>query len=122
MRIAVLIIGLCLTGIVGLQSCTVTLGDHLARNGSGGGGGGAVGLLIAFLFVLGSAFALGLPRISAALFLVAGLLGISVGSTTDFHDLRVWGGVALALAIMAYFGSRELRRRNRSLTDGTAAR
>ena len=120
MRIAVLIIGLCLTGIVGLQSCTVLLGNHLARD-QAAAQGGAVGMFVAFLFVLGSAFALGLPRLSAALFALAGLFGVTAGNTTGFHDLRIWGFVALALAVMAYFGSRELRRRKQGVTKETTA-
>lgn len=110
MRIAVLIIGLCLSLVVALQSCAVSVGGGMAKD-QAISGGGAVGVLVALLFLLGSAFALGLPRASMAMFLIAAPLGIGVGSSSGFHDLRIWGFVALALAAMAYVGVREQRRR-----------
>lgn len=110
MRIAVLIIGLCLSLAVGLQSCAVSLGGGMAKD-QAISAGGAVGVLVALLYLLGSAFALGLPRASVAMFLLAAPLGIGVGSSSGFHDLRIWGFVALALAAMAYLGVREQRRR-----------
>ncbi|MCJ2100026.1 hypothetical protein [Methylobacterium sp. E-046] len=108
MRIAVLIIGLCLSLAVGLQSCAVSLGGGMAKDQTISAGG-ALGVLVALLYLLGSAFALGLPRASVAMFLIAAPLGIGVGSSSGFHDLRIWGFVALALAAMAYLGVREQR-------------
>ncbi|MDR7039195.1 hypothetical protein J2X36_003968 [Methylobacterium sp. BE186] len=105
-----LIIGLCLTMIVGLQSCAIAVGGRMAAD-KATSGGGAVGVLVAFLFILGSAFALGLPRLSAGIFLLAGVLGLITGSTTVFKDMNIWGGIALILSVMAYLGSRELRRK-----------
>ncbi len=109
MRIAVLVISLCFALIVGLQSCAVYVGSSLAKD-QALSGGGAVGLLLAFLFLLGSAFAIGLPRISMTVFTLAALLGFGVGSTTKFSDMLIWGTISLVLAIMSYFGSRELRK------------
>ena len=120
MRLAVLIITLCLTGIVGLQSCTIVAGGSLLKD-QGTANGGAVGMLIAFLFVLGAAFVMGLPRISMALFALAGALGLGVGTTSEFKDLTIWGGLSLVLAVMSWFGSRELRRKKGSAQTGTAS-
>jgi hypothetical protein len=111
MRIAVLIIALCLTMLVGLQSCTMFVGGGLAEN-QGASEGGAVGLLIAFLFVLGAAFALALPKLSMVCFAFAAAFGLMVGLSSDaFPDMTFWGIVAGVLAVMSYFGSRELRRK-----------
>ena len=110
MRIAVLIIGLCLTMLVGLQSCAVSLGGDVSDR-TDLSEGGAVGILIAFLFVLGSAFSLALPKVSTGLFGLAALLGLLVAGTTGFRDMYFWGGVAAVLAVMSYFGVRELARK-----------
>lgn len=106
MRIAVLVLALCLTMIVGLQSCAVMVGGSMAANDNLAGGG-AIGLLLAFLFVLGAAFAMGLPRVSMVLFAVAALFGY-IAAGTGFGDMAIWGTVALILAVMSYFGYREL--------------
>lgn len=118
MRLAVLIITLCLTGIVGLQSCTIAAGGSLLED-QDAAGGGAVGLLIAFLFVLGAAFVMSLPRVSMVLFAFAGLLGLGIGATSSFRDLTIWGGISLVLAVMSWFGSRELRRKRPSPPTGS---
>lgn len=110
MRLAVLIITLCLTGIVGLQSCTILAGGSLIKD-QGAANGGAVGMLIAFLFVLGAAFVMALPRVSMTMFAIAGLAGLIAGSSSDFRDLKIWGGLSLILAVMSWFGSREIRRK-----------
>ncbi|WP_243375070.1 hypothetical protein [Microvirga solisilvae] len=118
MRLAVLIITLCLTGIVGLQSCTIMAGGSLLKD-QGTANGGALGILVAFLFILGAAFVMGLPRISAGLFALAGVLGITGGSSSNFSDLKIWGGLSLILAVMSWFGSRELRRKRAAAPTGT---
>lgn len=104
-----MIISLFLTLIVGLQSCALFAGGGMTQNQSVAGGG-AAGVLVAFLFVLGGAFAMGLPRVSMVMFAIAGLIGLGVGASGVFPDLTIWGVVALALAAMAYFGHRELVR------------
>jgi hypothetical protein len=120
MRLAVLIITLCLTGIVGLQSCTILAGGSLVKD-QALSNGGAVGMLIAFLFVLGAAFVMALPRVSMAMFAIAGLAGLIAGNSSNFRDLKIWGGLSLILAVMSWFGSRELRRKRISpLTEPTA--
>jgi len=110
MRIAVLIISLCLTMIIGIQSMLVFIGGNLADKKETASGG-AVGVLIAFLFVLGAAFSIKLPKVSMVMFAVGAGLAFIGASGSGFHDLQIWGFVSLALAVMAYFGSRELRKK-----------
>ncbi len=108
MRIAVLIISLCLTAIVGLQSCTIMAGGSILHD-EATSGSGAIGVLVAFLFVLGAAFVMGLPRVSEVIFAVAALFGFMAAS--NYPDMNIWGGVALILAAMSHFGVRELRKK-----------
>jgi hypothetical protein len=107
LRVAVLVISLCLTLIVGLQSCALYAGGAMIGN-QGTASGGAAGILVALLFVLGAAFAIGVPR--ASIFGLAACIGVGIGRVTSFSDLVIWGFVALALAILSYFGERELVR------------
>lgn len=118
MRIAVLIIALFLTLIVGLQSCAITAGGGMTRN-TELYGAGAGGILLALLFMLGAAFVMAMPRVSMWLFGAATLIGLGVGLSTTFKDLTIWGIVALALAVMSFFGHRELR--NKATTSAPAS-
>jgi len=110
MRIAVMIIALCLTALVGLQSCAVMVGGGLS-NDKDLSGGGATGILVALLFVVGAGFVLGLPKVSRGIFAIAAVIGFLVGSKSGYHDLSIWGGVALILGIMSHFGVRELSKK-----------
>lgn len=114
MRVAVLVISLVLMVLLFAQSCTVTAGGSLAEDESISSAG-AVGLLVAFLFLLGGAFVMGMPRASAAMFGVAAVVGILAGVTTEFEDLLIWGVVAVVLGIMAS------RSRRAPATDASAA-
>ena len=75
MRLAVLIIGLCLVMLVGMQSCTVMVGGGIADN-KDLSGGGAIGVFVSFLFILGSAFVMGYPKASMIIFLIASFLKV----------------------------------------------
>lgn len=108
MRIAVLIIALCLTLVVGLQSCAVTMGGSLASKETVSAAG-AVGLLVALLFAFGAAFVMGFPKLSAGIFAFAALLAF--GFAGEFPDLKVWGFVALGLTVLSFLGSRELKKK-----------
>lgn len=111
MRIAVLIISLFLTVIIGLQSCAVTVGGSLAKD-QATSAGGAGGVVVAFLFVLGAAFSMGLPRVSQIVFLLASAVAfIAASGESKYQDMNVWGAVALILAVMSYLGVRELKNR-----------
>ncbi|MFG1397311.1 hypothetical protein [Roseixanthobacter pseudopolyaromaticivorans] len=111
MRIAVLIISLCLVAILGLQSCAIMVGSNLISDKTTSEAG-AAGLVMAFMFVLGGAFAMGLPRLSAAIFLAAGLIGFAMASASIFRDLQIWAGISCVLAVLALLGRREIRKAN----------
>lgn len=108
MRIAVLIIALCLMLVVGLQSCVVTVSGGLASRDEVMDAG-TIGILVALLFAAGGAFVMAFPKVSTAIFAFAALLALSFAG--EFEDLSVWGGIALGLAVMSLFGSRELARK-----------
>jgi hypothetical protein len=105
-----MILSLILMLVVGLQSCAVSVGDA-ALNEPTKTQGGAIGILIAFLFLIGGAFALVFPLVSLVAFVLAGIVGLSSGTTTSFGDLTIWGWVSLVLAVLSFFGWREKRKR-----------
>ena len=109
MRIAVTIISLALMLVVFAQSCAASVGGSLSEDDDLSGGG-AVGFLIGLLYLLGGAFALGVPRISVVTFSIAAVLGVLAGATTDFRDLIIWGIVAAILAAMSFRGYRMKQR------------
>ena len=106
MRVAVLIIGLCLVLVIGLQSCTVMVGGGITENKELASSG-ATGILIAFLYILGSAFALGIPIISTIVFALAAGIGFLAGSSSEFKDMTFWAYVSSVLAVMSFLGSRK---------------
>lgn len=106
MRIATTIISLFLMMVVGLQSCAVTFGGTLTSDESLSGGG-AIGMFVAFLFLLGRAFAMAFPIVSLSAFVFSAVLVLAVGVGSDFSDMSVWAFVALVLATMSFFGMRE---------------
>ncbi len=108
MRIASGIISLILGLLVFLQSCTVSIGGSVIGEESAAQGG-SVGILVAILFVIGGAFAFALPKVAMVVMVLAGIFGIAAGATTTYADIRIWGFIAIALAIMNYFGSRKPR-------------
>jgi len=69
----------------------------------------AVGVFAAFLGLVGSAFALGLPGVSIVCFLLAGVLGRAVSDS--FPDAGIWGVLYFALAGLSLLGRRELARK-----------
>ncbi len=109
MRVAVAILSLVLMLLVGLQSCTLAVGASLGSD-EDLAGGAAVGILMALLFLLGGAFAMGYPLVSLIAFASAVLLGLLAGATTEFSDLTIWAIVSLVLAVLSYFGMREKRK------------
>lgn len=117
MRLAVLIIGLVLMVVVAAQSCAALIAGGLAdrRDVSEGGG---FGVLVAFLFLLGAAFAWGVPTVSMICFALAMIYGLVGGVSTPFKDLTVWGVAAGTLAILSFFG----RRRARTIKTGAVDR
>ena len=110
MRLAVLIIGLCLVMLVGMQSCTVMVGGGVTDD-QDLSGGGAIGMLVSFLFILGSAFVMAYPKVSMIIFLVASFFGFIGASGSTFSDLYVWSFISLVLAVMSYFGIKKRRKK-----------
>ncbi len=105
MRIAAGIIGLVLMLPIGAQALFIFLlaqSSGLATYAAEG----AVGLGVAFLYLVAGALALGKQAgWAAAVFVVAALLAGLVGFTAVMYgDLRFWAGAALALALMCWAG------------------
>ena len=70
-------------------------------------GGTVIGMVMAFLYLIGGAFAYGVPIASLWIFIICTLLGFAVASGTDFKSMYIWGWISILLAIMAYFAHKE---------------
>jgi hypothetical protein len=119
-KIATGIISLVLMLVVGVQSCGVALGGSVFHDQSGQTGG-SLGFLVAFLFLLGGAFAFAKPFVSMIFFALAAIFGWTGGSTTTFSDLTVWGFVSLILGIMSFFGWRGDRKKRNQQNNSAQA-
>lgn len=120
MRLATLIVSLILMVILGVQSCTIYLagsvGSSLAKATASGSattmqgyaGGGALGMVVALTWLLGAAFVMAKPTVSAVLFGLGALLAV-LGTSSGFSDLGIWAAVSAVFAVMSWFGRRELR-------------
>ncbi len=104
-----MILGLFFMLVIGLQSCLASVGGSIAAD-EGISQGGAVGIFVALLFLVGAAFAIGVPTVSLITFVVAAIFALLAGTTTPFGDLTVWGIISVVLAIMSFFGRREKRK------------
>ncbi len=111
MRIAVLILSLCFSIALGIQSALIAAGAGIGGNAVLSESG-VVGMGMAVLFVIGAAFALGLPLIAAMTFILAALAAFGV-SGSGFEDLKIWGSLSLILAAASVIGSFGLRKKKR---------
>lgn len=102
MRIATLIVGL-LVGVM-LIFQTMVAGAFSAEGSDTSAAAGA-GLIMALLWLLGSALVIGFPKVSTALYGISALIGLFT-PTGAFEDLRFHGVVAVVLTVMAYLGWR----------------
>jgi hypothetical protein len=121
MRIAVLILGLALGLLMFIQTVLGYMASGLADNQETGGAA-AVGILMAFLWLLAVALVFPVPLVSAIVFAIAGILGF--GASTNFPDLAIWGGasfVLAALSVLAWFGKRKAVRQERERDARLAA-
>lgn len=110
MRIAVLIITLILGIFLVIQTLLVTAAGGLG-NDEALSGAGAIGLGIAFLWLVAAAFVIGVPLVSTIIFVLAALLGLGMGASgTAYRDLAVWGGLSLVLAALSFIGLLTRRR------------
>ncbi|MBU6151628.1 MAG: hypothetical protein KGR25_09275, partial [Chloroflexi bacterium] len=81
MRVAVLVLSLFLMVVILFQSCAAgavgainsAIGKDAAETAQFSQGG-AIGFVVAFLFLVGGAFVIGVPLVSFVVFLIAGLL------------------------------------------------
>jgi hypothetical protein len=110
MRIAVMIIALCVFVVLLLQSCAVGVGGSMGKSETLKEGA-AIGVMLAFIYVLGAAFALRLPLISTIVFAFGAVVAIPTGyQTGGFSDLIIWGWLSVILAILSILGQREKKR------------
>ena len=64
-------------------------------------------MLVAFLFLIGGAFAIAFPLVSLASFALATFLAMLASIATEFSDMTIWAFLSLVLAVMGFFGFRE---------------
>jgi YD repeat-containing protein len=83
MRIAVIIIALCVFVILLLQSCAVGIGGSLGKSETLSQGA-AIGVMLAFMYVLGAAFASGVPLVSTVVFAFGARCNSSRSSSRRF--------------------------------------
>lgn len=109
MRIAVLVIGLLLGLLLFVQTFLVyVLGS--AGSDTSLAGAGAAGLLVALLWLLASAFVIGVPLLSTIVFGVAGFIALAASSGSEFSDLQIWGAASFVLAALSFVGLLTKRR------------
>lgn len=107
MRKAVLVLGLIFLVLVLVQSFFVGIGGEMFEDPSLSRGG-AVGRLVAIMFGVGAAFILSKPYTSMVIFTISGIISLIVAYPTGYLDLLLWGVVALGLAVMSFFGWKEI--------------
>lgn len=113
MRIATLIISLLIGLLLFIQSFGILA---LSDAESATYGAGAVGLIMAFMWLLGAGLVLAFPMASGILFGLSAVLGLLV-PTGAFGDLRFHGGVAVVLMVMAALGYRDKQKQDREKQD-----
>jgi len=117
MRVAVLVLSLFLMVVILFQSCAAgsAIGKDAAETAQFSQGG-AIGFVVAFLFLVGGAFAIGVPLVSFVVFLIAGVLTFGAARTTAFavgainKDLEGWSWVSVVLAALSFWDWRGKRR------------
>lgn len=109
MKLASGIISLVLGFAILFQSLLVGVGGSIAGETSASQGG-SVGILVAFLFMVGGAFAFQVPKVAVVFTGLSGLLGFAAGSTTVFKDMRIWGAFGVILTVINLFNSRKPKR------------
>lgn len=106
MRIAVLVIGLVLDIGLFIQALAIfSLSNAIDRQDTATAG--AVGVFMAFLWVVGCGLVIPAPRVAVGLFVMAALFGFAASGS--YPDLAIWASISLVLAVMSYFGHRGKR-------------
>ncbi len=106
MRIAVLILGLILGGLMFMH--TAMLGS-LAGAAAGAGAtqakaitwSGFAGVIMALIWLVAVALVFPVPIVSVVLFVFAGIIGFA--ASANFPDIAIWAVVSLALAVFSFF-------------------
>ena len=101
MKIALGVILLGMALIVLLQSCATSVGgamtnDQMTKLDAG------LGFLTGFALLVAGGLAFQLPRAAAVVLALAGAVALLAGSG-KYADLPIWGGVMLAIAVVAIF-------------------
>lgn len=107
MRIAVLIISLCLVMVVGLQSCVANFGGAISNDDNLSGAAGA-GILLALIFMIGGALVMQHPKASMILYIIGATIAWSGATQSEFKDLYFWACISSVLAFMSYIGMRQM--------------
>lgn len=103
LKITILVIGLALAVIVGMQSFLILTSPFASRVLVGPA---SLGIMIGLLLIIAAAFSMSMLRVSMICFAIAGVVACVAGMSTAFHDLRLWGFVALGLGALSYFANR----------------
>lgn len=116
MRLAILLIGILVSGIFGIQSIVLSglsdVGTSLgAAEAEEVAGAAAAGIFSAFLGFVGSAFAIGVPVVSAIGFSLAAGLGFT--ASPEYPDAGIWAWLYLALAGLSIGSVIATRRKHR---------
>jgi hypothetical protein len=109
MRIVVLSSGLVLGVVMFIQTVLIAglnsaVGDDNAATTE------TVGGVMSVMWLVACAMVLAFPMISTGIFGLAGLVGLTVGASSGFTDVLIWGLIALVLAIMSFLGWRDKNR------------
>lgn len=107
MRIAVLIIGLLLGAFMFMQSAVLAVAGDTDISA-----GGAIGLIVAFCWLICCALVLSFPLVSTIGFVVSAFFAM-IAATTGFSDMWLWCAVSVALALMSFFGWKGKKRSDR---------
>ncbi|MEA4883320.1 MAG: hypothetical protein VB144_06640 [Clostridia bacterium] len=116
MRIAVMVISLVLMAAIGLQAFTLYgLGAIVGPEEKGAG---AAGLGVAFFYLLGGAFSLGVPVLSTIVLFIAGMYARWIAGKELYPDMYIWGWIAWTLAALELISI--VKAKKRSTNKGVA--
>jgi len=118
MKVAAGIISLVFALLVFMQSCAVGLGGSALENQATEQAGG-IGVMLAFMMIIGGAFAFKLPLVAAILYALGGLVGVAADQAA-FPDLRVWSIGVLILAGLCFVAFWLERRQKRVQQKGAS--
>jgi hypothetical protein len=110
LRIAVMILSLVLMFVLAMPTCAIFVGGALGNDEAMAMQGG-MGFVLVVGLLLSGAFALGRPKVSMVTLITVGVVNLALGTA------KTYSVIAFGLAIMAYFGHKELRSSRRPDRD-----